>query len=75
MNIGDLVECIFLPKVSKYSNVSQSWEPMVHIIKGQFGIITKPKKGKYSYRCQVFFPELSYYHTLCSSALVNHKLE
>ena len=64
MKVGDLVRCVWQPKVSKYI-AGKGCISMKHTIKGEFGIITELRHGG---GCFVTFPQLGYTHPLANSA-------
>lgn len=65
MKVGDLVECVWQPKVAGVDKKTQCCLPMKYTIKGQLGIITRIDKR----RNFVLFPRFGYTHPLSDSAL------
>ena len=65
MKVGDLVKCVWQPRVSRIDKKTQCCIPMEHIIKGELGIIVRQWKHYH----RVMFPQLGYEHDLSKSAL------
>ena len=66
MKVGDLVECVWQPRVAGVDQKTQSCLPMKYTIKGQLGIITRVDKSR---RYHVLFPQFGYTHPLSDSTL------
>ena len=63
MKPGDLVRCIFQPRVSRVENDCAI--SMEHHIKGELGIIIEIRKGHgQSHHFNVLFPQFGYTHPL-----------
>ena len=65
MKVGDLVKCIWQPRVAGVDKKTQCCLPMKYTIKGELGIITCIK----GHRGFVLFPRFGYTHPLSHSAL------
>ena len=65
MKVGDLVLCTWQPRASGVDVKNNCVVPMVHIIKGELGIIVNQR----SQRNVVLFPKFGYEHSLANSAL------
>ena len=64
MKIGDLVRCIFQPKVSRIENGCAM--PMEHHINGEMGIILRIRSTR---QFRVMFPQFGYTHTIAHNGL------
>ncbi len=64
MKVGDLVRCIWQPKVSRIENDHCT---MLHLpLKGEIGVVeAEHNPGIYS----IFFPRFGYRHPLCANAV------
>ncbi len=63
MKPGDLVRCIFQPRVSRMENDAAI--SMEHHIKGELGIIIDIRKGHdQGHHFNVLFPQFGYIHLL-----------
>ena len=69
-SVGDLVMCVWQPRVAGGDKKTQCCLPMKHTIKGELGLITEVLHSKYSGtpRYQIAFPQLGYTHVLSVSA-------
>jgi hypothetical protein len=65
MQVGDLVRCVWQPRVSKHVK-GKGCIAMKHTIKGELGIITELRNDK---ACFVTFPQFGYTHPLANSTL------
>jgi len=65
MKVGDLVRCTWQPGAEGVDKKTQCMIPMVHTIKGEFGIIVKQHKHYH----RILFPQLGYEHDLSEEAI------
>jgi len=65
MKVGDLVLCTFQPKASGVDVKNNCVIPMVHVIKGELGVVVRQGRG----RNIVLFPKFGYEHSLANSVL------
>ena len=65
MKVGDLVLCTWQPKSSGVDIKRNCVIEMVHVIKGEVGIVVRQFPG----RNVVLFPKFGYEHPLANSAL------
>ena len=64
MKVGDLARCLFQPTTSRVQHGLAI--PMIHIIKGEMGIILKTRSNGCH---RVLFPQFGYEHDITSSSL------
>lgn len=64
MKVGDLVRCIWQPKISSVEN--DHCIPMHLPLKGEIGIVEKERNPGTFF---ILFPRLGYRHPLCADAL------
>ena len=65
MKTGDLVKCVWQPKVAEYNSKKQCLLPMTIQIENKAGFITEVSDN----RCRVLFPQFGYSHILAFSVL------
>ena len=71
MKVGDLIRCVWQPRVAGVDKKTQCCLPMKHTIKGEIGLVTDVLHSKYSDgpRYEITFPQLGgYAHPLSDSA-------
>jgi hypothetical protein len=65
MKIGDLVKCMFQPRVGGYDFESDRLLVMEYVIKGEMGLIIDINQHYY----RVLFPQFGYAHQLAANTL------